>query len=220
MNAQEVVETIRGMGDPKNVEGMRRYGIGGADVAGVSVTELRKLAKTLGRDHGLALELWASGLHEARILASMVDDPTMVTRPQMEDWVGGFDSWDVCDQCCQNLFDKVEGALDVSREWIGHEDEFVKRAGFVLMATTAVHDKSMTDANFWELFPLIEQGAADDRNYVKKGVSWALRQIGKRNSALHAAALEVGRSMATSPDKSTRWVGKDAIRDLERRLPG
>jgi 3-methyladenine DNA glycosylase AlkD len=177
------------MGDPKAVEGMARFGIQSSNSFGASVPKLRTLAREVGRDHLLALKLWETGLHDARLLASMVDDPEQVTIDQMDKWVGDFDSWDVVDGSCGNLFDKTPFAVVEAREWCKREEEFVKRAGFVLMAELAVHDKHAKDKLFLDFLPLIISGASDKRNFVKKAVNWSLRQIGKRNLKLNRAAV-------------------------------
>jgi 3-methyladenine DNA glycosylase AlkD len=193
---------------------MARFGITPDRALGVRVPDLRRLAKEIGTDHRLALALWRSGLHEARILSSMIDDPRQVTESQMESWAQDFDSWDLCDQCCGNLFDKTPFAYRKAIEWAGREEEFVKRAGFALMAWAAVHDKSADEAVFQEFLPIIERQAGDDRNFVKKAVNWSLRQIGKRNRRLHREALAAARRLAKSDARSARWIGADAVREL------
>ena len=187
MDAQQAVERLRLLGNPKAVEGMARFGIQSGTSFGVSVPKLRKLAREIGRDHSLALNLWATGQHDARLLATMVDDSRQVTISQMEDWVRDFDSWDVVDGCCGNLFDKTPYAVAKAKEWCKREREYEKRAGFVLMAELAVHDKKAKDQVFLNFFPLIIGGSSDNRNFVKKAVNWSLRQIGKRNQNLNKA---------------------------------
>lgn len=195
---------------------MARFGINPDRALGVRIPDLRRLAKEVGTDHRLALALWRSEVHEARIIASMIDDPTKVTEGQMESWVADFDSWDLCDQCCGNLFDRTSLAYRKAVEWSGRDGEFVKRAGFALIAWAAVHDKEADDRVFLELLPLIEQEAEDDRNFVKKAVNWSLRQIGKRNRRLHRAASAVARRLAKRNDsRAARWIGTDALRELE-----
>jgi len=218
-DAQAVLARLRALADPANVEGMARFGIRPAKPLGVSVTTLRKLARPLGKDHALARDLWASGFHEARILATMVDEPAKVTRAQMDRWAKAFDSWDVCDQACANLFDKTPFAVEKAVEWSAREREFEKRAGFALMAALAWHDKDAPDSTFRAFLPHVRRGARDERNFVRKAASWALRQTGKRNAALHALALKEARALAEGDDKAARWVGRDAMRDLERRRP-
>jgi len=212
-----IIIRLKSLSNPKNVEGMARFGISSANTLGVSMPELRKIGKEIGKDHKLALELWDSGIHEARILAGLVDDSTLVTASQMDKWVAGFDSWDVCDQVCMNLFRKTVFAHEKAAEWSRRKEEFVKRAGYALMATLAVHDKKATDAKLAAFFPLIIRGADDERNFVKKAVNWALRQIGKRNAALRDAALECAREVAKIDCKAARWIAADAIRELEKK---
>jgi len=213
--ARGVLRRLKAMGDRSRVAGMARYGINPRRALGVTVTELRTLARKLGRDHGLAAELWDSGYHEARILATMVDDPTLVTEAQMEAWALGFDSWDLCDQACGNLFDRTPFALEVAARWSTREEEFVKRAAFALMACAAVHRKDLGDERFEELLPLIEAEATDGRQYVKKGANWALRQIGKRSVRLNRAAIRTARQIGRVDAGPARWIAADAIRELE-----
>jgi len=177
----EIINRLKSLANPKAVEGMARYGINPENTYGVSVPNLRKIAREAGKDHSLARKLWASGIHEARILASMVDDPGLVTEEQAESWVDDFDSWDVCDQCCMNLFDKTGFAYRKAVEWSNKEEEFGKRAAFAMMACLAWHDKEADDGKFEPFFTVITGEATDNRNYVKKAVNWALRQIGPPN---------------------------------------
>jgi len=214
MTRDDLLKKLRAAGDPKNREGMARYGIATGKAFGVPVPKIRALAKEAGKDHELAQELWDSGIHEARILASMVDLPKMVTEAQMEGWVRDFDSWDVCDQCCSNLFDKTPFAYDKAMEWSERGEEFVKRAGFVLMACLAVHDKKMSDAQFLEFLPVIKKQSEDERNFVKKAVNWSLRQIGKRNESLNAAAIQAAEDIQRMESKASKWVASDALREL------
>ena len=202
------------MGDPARRDGMARYGIDTSSAVGVSVTELRRIARGLGHDHELAAALWASGVHEARILASLVDEPARVSEGQMDAWVADLDSWDVCDAVCGNLFDRTPFALDKAVEWSAREPEFEKRAGFALMAWAAVHRKDLPDAKFASLLPLIHGGSTDDRNYVKKAVSWALRQIGKRSAELNARAIRTAEQIERTDARSARWIARDALREL------
>jgi 3-methyladenine DNA glycosylase AlkD len=215
MAVESVLREMRAKADPRAVKGMARFGISSRNTLGVSIPVLRAMAKKVGIDHGLAQELWESGIHEARILASMIDDPGAVTGAQMERWVVGFDSWDVCDQCCSNLFDKTPFAFDKAVEWSEREEEFVKRAGFVLMAALSVHDRSAGDSAFLKFLPAIVEGSKDQRNFVKKAVNWALRQIGKRNLRLNREAQELARKMSKIDSSSSRWVASDALRELE-----
>jgi len=211
----EVMRRLKDMSDPKAVEGMARYGINAKNTLGVSIPNLRKLAKEAGKDHGLAAELWASGIHEARILAGMVDDPSDVTEEQMEHWVSEFDSWDVCDQVCMNLFWLTPFAYDKCFEWSARPEEFVKRAAFALMARLAWSDKSASDERIASFLPVIEAQVGDDRNFVKKAVNWALRQIGKRNLELNRRAVEAARRILESDSKTARWVASNALKELE-----
>jgi 3-methyladenine DNA glycosylase AlkD len=194
--------------------GKARHGIRAANTKGVPIPKLRALAREIGKDHKMALDLWRAGFHEARILASMVDDPQQVTEKQMDSWVSDFDSWDLCDQCCSNLFDKTPFAYAKASVWALREPEYEKRAGFTMMAVLAVHDKKAPDQNFLDFFPLLVKGAPDQRNFVKKAVNWALRQIGKRNPALNGAACDLALSLQSLDSKSARWIAKDALREL------
>ena len=214
MQYDEILKKLKALSDPKAVEGMARFGINPENTYGVSVPNLRKLAREAGKDHALAQQLWASGIHEARVMASMIDKPALVTEEQLESWVKNFDSWDVCDQCCSNLFDKTKWAHQKATEWSEREEEFVKRAGFVLMATLSVHDKSAADVAFTAFLPAIKRGATDNRNFVKKAVNWALRQIGKRNLSLNVIAIQTAEEIQKIDSKSARWVAADAIREL------
>ena len=193
---------------------MARFGIDTSRAVGVTVTELRRFARDLGHDHELAAALWASGVHEARLLASLVDEPAMVSEAQMEAWVADLDSWDVCDGVCGNLFDRTPFALDKAVEWSSREPEFEKRAAFALMASAAVHRKDLPDAAFASLLPVIRAQAIDERNYVKKAVSWALRQIGKRSSGLNSRAVRTAEQIERIDSRAARWVARDALREL------
>ena len=214
MPYNEIIQRIKSLANPENVEGMARFGINPANTYGVSVPVLRKMARETGRDHELALALWASGIHEARLLACFIDRPDMVTEAQMEGWVKDFDSWDICDQCCSNLFDRTPVAHEKAVAWCEREEEFVRRAGFVLMAALSVHDKKASDEVFLRFLPLIKEYATDQRNFVKKAVNWALRQIGKRNPKLNGAALKTAEEIKKIDSRSARWIASDAIREL------
>lgn len=197
------------------VEGMARYGIRTDHAVGVTVTELRRLVRRLRPDHELAAALWTSGLHEARILASLVDDPALVTEAQMDAWVSALDSWDVCDAVCGNLFDRTPFALDKAVEWAGREPEFERRAGFALMAWASVHRKDLSDRTFASLLPTIRASSTDDRTYVRKAVSWALRQIGKRSPGLNAKAIRTAKQIGRIDARASRWVSRDVLRELQ-----
>lgn len=214
MQYEEVLERFKALSNPEAVAGMARFGINTKNAYGVSVPDLRKMAKKIGKDHALAQQLWSSGVHEARILAGMIDDPEMVTEEQMEDWVQSFDSWDICDQCCSNLFDKTKFAYQKANQWSEREEEYVKRAGFVLMATLAVHDKGADDEEFVKFLSMIRREAVDDRNFVRKAVNWALRQIGKRYLDLNRKAIEASDEIQKLDSRSARWVALDALREL------
>ena len=211
---QNILEQLQALSQPARKAGMAQYGIQVANALGVSIPELRNVAKTIGKNHELAQQLWDSGWHEARILASMLADPKLVTAAQMETWAHTFDSWDVTDQCINNLFWKTSHAFTKAGEWSQQAPEFVKRAGFVLMAALAVHVKHADDQSFAAFFPIIEQEAHDPRNYVKKAVNWALRQIGKRNLALNQKAIEVTKKIQAHETASAKWIAADALREL------
>ena len=214
MNCNQIIKKLQSLKNPENVAGMARFGINPNNTYGVSIPTLRKMAKESGKDHSLAQELWASRIHEARILAGFVDDPKLVTAEQMENWVKDFDSWDICDQVCSNLFDRTPFAHKKAIEWSNREEEFVKRAGFVLMAALSVHDKKAQDDEFLIFLPIIKREATDERNYVKKAANWALRQIGKRNSTLNKKAIETAKEVQKLGSKSARWIASDAIMEL------
>lgn len=215
----ETLAWLEGEGSVENREGMKRYGIVAAWSFGVSVAALRARARVLGRSHALAEGLWATGCYEARMLACFVDDPKAVTIEQMERWASRFESWADCDTACFHLFDKTPHAVEVAKSWSGREAELVKRAGFALMASLALHDKRADDSVFEGFLPAIEREAGDGRNLVKKGVSWALRGIGRRGVGLHGRALAVAERLAASEEAPRRWVGKDALRDLRSKAP-
>jgi 3-methyladenine DNA glycosylase AlkD len=215
-SAEAVLDRLRAMGNEDNRAGMARFGIATETALGISVTNLRKLAKELPRDHDLAARLWASGIHEARILASIVDEPERVTEAQMEAWARDFNSWDLVDQTCGNLFDKTPFAWPKAIEWSTREEEFVKRAAFSLMAYISVHHKKTDDIEFEQFFPIIERAASDERNFVKKAVNWALRQIGKRSDYLRPLAISCAERIAAQDTRSARWIARDALRELTR----
>lgn len=214
MNLAQILNELRQHSNPENVKGMARFGIQSSNAFGVSMPFLRGLAKQIKNDSALARELWDSGFHEARILACLVMDPNDATPELLEEWVKDFDSWDVCDQCCLNLFRRTPFAYEKVWEWSAREEEYVKRAGFVLLATLAVHDKKAPNSQFEAFLPLIAREAHDARNFVKKAVNWALREIGKRNDTLNAKVLEFAQELAQRPEASARWIARDAIRDI------
>ena len=214
--AADAVRWLRARGNPNFRDGLARYGLPTEKAFGVSVATIRQYARELGRDHELAKALWKTGWTDARMLAAFVGEPGRVTPAEMDAWCRDFDSWGSVDSVCFALWDRSPHAWKKAKQWTRRTAEFEKRAGFVLMACLAAHDKTATDAAFLEFLPLIEAGAADQRNFVKKGVSWALRHIGHRNAKLHAAAIKTARRLAASDDGTKRWVGKDALRDLLR----
>lgn len=214
VTSEQVIMRLRHQACPRKVAGMARFGIQAQQALGVSMPILRQMAREIKRNHALALELWASGIHEARILASLVAEPDKMTRSQAEQWVGDMDSWDVCDQCCGNLFDKTSYAWNLPIEWAAQPAEFVRRAGFVMMAVLAVHDKQASDERFDPFFPLIREGARDERNFVKKAVNWALRQMGKRSVALNRQAQLEARALQAINTPAARWIAADALREL------
>lgn len=215
MDCQSIIEKLKSISDSKTLEGMSRYGIKTDKAFGVSIPKIRLLAKQIEKDHNLALELWESGFHETRFLASMIDDPKKLTNEQMENWAKDFDSWDICDQVCNNLFRKSPLAFSKAFEWPKRDEEFVKRAGYVLMAVLAVHDKTRVDEDFFKFLPVIFDGSTDERMYVKKAVNWALRQIGKRNLILHTKAIEYALNIQKINSKSAKWIASDALRELQ-----
>lgn len=212
---EEVIGELKAKANPENVEGMAKFGMSAVKRLGVSVPDMRKLAKEIGKDHQLALDLWKTGIPEARIVAGMIGDPEKLTEKQMDSWAKEFDSWDVCDQVCMNLFDKSPLAMKKIHDWSEREEEFVKRAAYALIACLAWHDKEAEDEQFIGLFPVISRGATDDRNFVKKSVNWALRHIGKRNPNLNRAAIRAAREIRAIDSKPARWIGSYAIRELE-----
>lgn len=210
-----ILSNLESLSNPEVVNGMNRFGINPKKTYGISIPNLRKIAKEIGKDHKLAQELWSTEIHEARILASMIDIPDNLTNGQMEKWVKDFDSWDLCDQCCANLFEKTDLAYQKSFEWSSREEEFVKRAGFVLMARLAVSDKKAENNIFIKYFPIIKRESNDERNFVKKAINWALRQIGKRNIHLNKLAITTAKEIYIINSKSAKWIASDAIRELE-----
>ena len=211
----EVLDKLNEKAESDQLQGMSRFGIVGDQRMGVSVPDMRKIAKGVGKDHQLALELWDTGIPEAMIVAGMVAEPDKLTEAQMEDWVVDINSWDICDQVCMHLFEKTPLAEKKIYEWSRREEEFVKRTAYALIACLAWHDKAAGDEDFIKYFPVIKQGSTDDRNYVKKAVNWALRNIGKRNLALNRAAVEIAREIGDLDSRSARWIASDAIRELE-----
>ncbi|MFX1352000.1 MAG: DNA alkylation repair protein [Promethearchaeota archaeon] len=214
-SVEEVLKKLKAKARPDQLEGMARYGMVAEKRLGVSVPDMRKIAKEVGKDHNLALELWKTGVAEGRIVAAMIDEPEKVTEDQMEDWVKDINSWDICDQVCMNLFEKTSLVWRKILDWSEREEEFVKRTAFALIACLAWHDKKAQDERFIALFPVIKQGSTDDRNFVKKAVNWALRNIGKRNLSLNTAAIRTAKEIQQIDSKAARWIASDAINELE-----
>jgi 3-methyladenine DNA glycosylase AlkD len=214
IDAQTIIARLRSLSNPENVAGMARFGINPQNTLGISIPVLRQIAKETGKDHSLALELWDSGIHEARILAAFVDDPRQVDEAQMERWALDFDSWDVCDQVTGSLFDRTPYAYAKAAEWSARPEQFVKRAAFAMLAWLAVHDKRAGDERFEPYLDIILREAADERNFVKKAVNWALRSIGKRSRTLNEKAINTARQMAELDSRAARWNAANTLREL------
>jgi 3-methyladenine DNA glycosylase AlkD len=213
LNKDEVLAWLEKKGTQRAIDELARYGIEARHAFGVPMKTLLALAKQLGTNHDLASALWDSGWYEARLVASLIGDPQRVTRRQMDAWAAGFENWGDCDTVCFKLFDRTPFALEKACKWSTSPREFVKRGGFVLMACFALHDKAAPDEDLLPLLPLIEEGARDERNFVKKGVLWALRAVGERNAKLHAPSLALAQRLALSEEAPARWVGKAALRE-------
>lgn len=218
MTADEIIQKLELLENPANIAGMVRFGITAKKAFGVSAPVLKRLAKEIKKRandrHQLALELWASGIHEARIIAYLIDDAKQVSEKQMDDWAADFDNWAICDGACGHLFCKTEFAYRKAFEWSARDEEFVKRAGIVLPAWLAVHDKKAPDERIAQFLPLLEAHADDARNFIKKAVNWSLRQIGKRNLNLHKLAVETAEKIKARNTSSARWIAADALREL------
>jgi len=218
MTAREIIKKLESLENPANIAGMARFGIVTKKAFGVSAPVLKNLAREIkkqtGDRHQLALELWKSGIHEARIIAYLIDDPKEVTPGQMDDWAADFDNWAICDGACGHLFCKTEFAYEKAFEWSERDEEFVKRAGIVLMAWLAVHDKKAPDERIAQFLAILEAYADDERNFVKKAVNWSLRQIGKRSANLHKLAIESAERIKAQNTKAARWIAADALREL------
>jgi len=214
MKYEEILKKLKSLADPEAVKGMTRYGINPKNNLGVSIYKLRPIAKEIGKNHELALKLWGSGIHDARLLACFIEDPAKVTGGQMDSWAKDFDSWDVCDQACTSLFDLTPLAWTKVFEWAKRDEEFVKRAAFSLIAGLAVHDKKASDKKFEQFSHLIKKHSIDERNYVKKAVNWALRNIGKRNLALNKQMIKLSNEIQKIDSKSAKWIASDAMREL------
>ncbi len=214
MNYEEIIDKLHSMSSPESIKGMARYGINPKNNLGISIYKLRPIAKKIGKNHDLALQLWESKIHDARLLACFIEDPLKVTDEQMDSWAKDFDSWDICDQACTSLFDLSPIAWKKIYDWAKREEEFVKRGAFSIIAGLAVHDKKASDIDFQKTFTLIKKHSIDDRNYVKKAVNWALRNIGKRNLELNKKAIELSKEIQKIDSKTARWIASDAIREL------
>jgi len=214
--ASAILKTLRGLADPREKEGMARFGISVDNaLGGVSAPDLKKLARRIGKNHKLAQELWQTGIHEARHVAALIDEPEKVNERQMERWAKDFNSWDIVDGCCLYLFHKTPYAQHKAVEWSTRREEFVKRAAFSMMAVLTVHDKMASDAKFLKFLPIIQRESIDERNFVKKAVNWALRQIGKRNLSLNKAAIKTAEQIRKIDSRSARWIAADALRELK-----
>jgi 3-methyladenine DNA glycosylase AlkD len=213
-DVEAVVASLKRLASTRYRDGMSRYGLPSDNAFGVPVGAIQKLAKRLGWNHDLARSLWETGWYEARMLAAFIDEPERVTPAQMDRWCRDFDNWGICDTVCFHLFDRTPHAFRKVTQWAGRRDEFVKRAAFALLACLALHDKRTGDEPFARFLPLVERAATDERNFVKKGVSWTLRGIGRRSCELNIAAVEMARRLAASSNAAARWVGKDALREL------
>ncbi len=214
MTLAKVMKRLRALGDPEVAAGVARFGIPAARALGVTAPQLRRLAREIGVEHALAHALWHTGILEARALATLVEDPARVTVRQMESWARDFDSWSVCDACCYSLFDRTPFAYRQAVAWSRRREEFVKRGAFALMAGLAIHDKAADDARFLPFLRLIRRAATDERHFVKKGVNWALRQIGKRSLSLNRAAIATAEELRQLASASARWIAADALREL------
>jgi len=215
LNAKEILKILKSKTNPENVAGMAKFGMSSNNRLGISVPDMRKIAKQNGKDHAVALELWETGIPEAQIVAALIAEPEKLTEKEMENWVKDINSWDICDQVCMNLFDKTPLAWKKIYDWSERKEEFVKRTAFSLIACIAWHDKNIPDEKLIELFPLIKRESTDERNFVKKSVNWALRHIGKKNKNLNKAAIKMANEIKEIDSKSARWIASDAIRELE-----
>lgn len=212
-----ILATLKRLGSKSfHADLSKRYGIITQKAFGVPMNKIHKVARDLGRSHELAAELWKTGWYEARLLCAFVDEPNQVTIAQMDRWARDFDNWAICDTLCFHLFDRTPNALGRITAWSRRREEFVKRAAFALLACVALHDKSVSDNKFAKCLPLIDRAANDDRNFVKKGVSWALRSIGRRSAGLYAKSIALADRLAESDSAAARWVGRDALRDLKK----
>jgi 3-methyladenine DNA glycosylase AlkD len=214
---EKLLLQLREKSSQEGLDGQKRFGISGRNMLGVSIYDIRRLSKGI-RDHEIALDLWASEIHDARLMACFVDIPQKVTRDQMDTWVADFDSWDLCDQATTSLFDLTPFALHAVFDWVKEEEEFTRRAAFSTIAGLAVHNHEMIDRDFENYLPLIREYSADPRNFVKKGVNWALRNIGKRNDTLLVKCIQFAEELQQIDDKTARWIASDTLRELRKRM--
>lgn len=215
VSVEDVLKILKAKARPDHIEGMVRYGMAAERRLGVSIPDIRKMAKEVGRNHELALDLWKTGIPDAKILAAMIDEPSKLSEEQMEDWVSDINSWDIGDQACMNLFEKTPLAWKKILDWSERKEEFVKRTAFGLLACLAWHDKDAEDEKFINFFPVMKREATDERNSVKKAVNWALRNIGKRNLNLNKAAIKAAKEIQRIDSKAARWIASDAVKELE-----
>jgi len=218
MTVKQILHRLKSLGNLNNVAGMSRFGIVAKKVYGASAPSIRLLAKEIGKNHKLALKLWDTEVYDARILSAFIDEPEIVSKKQMDSWVKDFDNWAICDGVCIHLFRKTPFAWKKSIEWSRRKEEFVKRAGFTLFATLAVHNKDVDNEKFIEILPIIKQASTDERNGVKKAVNWALRQIGKRNLILNQEAIKTAEEIKKIDSPSARWIASDALRELRSKM--
>ena len=214
MTCEQVIEELRSLGSPKNIEGMKRYNITVEKSFGVPAPQIRSIAKQITMNHDLALQLWDSRYHEARILAAIIADPERTKLSMLDRWVNEIQNWAQCDNCCAELFEKTKYAYSLPFRWAKNEKEFVRRAGFVMIAEMAVHHKETEDKEFQKFFSLLKKYSIDERNFVKKGVNWALRQVGKRNISLHKKVIALSKEIQNIPSSSARWISNDALKEL------
>ncbi|MFA6423155.1 MAG: DNA alkylation repair protein [Patescibacteria group bacterium] len=221
MKKEDIITKIKSLKNEKNIAGMARFGINTKNTYGVSMPILRQMAKEIKKsttnNHELAMELWNSEIHEARMIAAFIEDPKNVTENQMDEWVNSFNSWDICDSVCGSLFDKTPFAYKKIKEYILSEKEYTRRAGFVMVAWLAVHNKKAEDKVYTSFFPLIEKYSTDERNFVKKAVNWALRQIGKRNKKLNIEAIELAKKIQPKENKAAKWIAANALNELKNK---
>ena len=215
MEFEEIIQYFEENKNEKNIAGMKKFGIDSDKIYGIKMDAIRKMAKKIGKDHELALQLWEHGFHESRILATIIEEKDEVDDDQLEEWVNDFDSWDICDQACINLFVNMPKAISKITSWAISDKEFVKRTAFSLIAVMAVHDKKSKDSYFESFFPIIKKACDDNRNFVKKSVNWALRSIGKKNKHLNKKAIELSNEILEFDYKSARWIAKNALKELE-----